>query len=480
MNVARKIAKNTGLLMIASLFTNIMALVWTIYTANYLGTAGLGIISAALALTSIFSVLADLGLSTYSTREVAKDNDNTKKYLSNIALIKVFLAIFTFILIYLFIVTKNYPPQSVDVTLIIGAYMIISSFSALFNAIFQGHQRMEFQTIGNIINSSLLLFGILLTIYYLKGNVITISLAYLFASIITLTYSIIVTSWKFTVPSFEFDWKFWKKTIIKALPFGISSVFTTIYFSIDSVMLSFMQGDVAVGLYTAPYKLLFAMLSIYGVYMMALFPFMSKFYVDSTDALKLTYRRSYKYMLILSLPVAVGTTMLAQEIILFIYTPQYLPSVAALQILIWSIVFMFVNGLSATLLGSIDKQMAVTKIAGIGAVVNIGINLIIIPIFSFYGASIATVFTEFLIMLLFTRIISKTEFSVGNIMLKDLWRILIPCIAMLGVLVFLKLPLLIMIFISAVVYIIGILITKALDDQDIAMIKGLIKKNRSN
>ncbi|MDP3034858.1 MAG: polysaccharide biosynthesis C-terminal domain-containing protein, partial [Methanobacteriaceae archaeon] len=135
---------------------------------------------------------------------------------------------------------------------------------------------------------------------------------------------------------------------------------------------------------------------------------------------------------------------------------------------------------SATLLGSIDKQMAVTKIAGIGAVVNIGINLIIIPIFSFYGASIATVFTEFLIMLLFTRIISKTEFSVGNIMLKDLWRILIPCIAMLGVLVFLKLPLLIMIFISAVVYIIGILITKALDDQDIAMIKGLIKKNRSN
>ncbi|MDO9626581.1 MAG: flippase [Methanobacteriaceae archaeon] len=479
MSVARKIAKNTGLLMIASLFTNIMAFLWTIYTASYLGTVGFGILSAALALTGIFSVLADLGLSTYSTREVAKDNDKTKKYLSNIALIKVFLAIFTFIVLYLTIMLKDYPAQSVDVILIIGIYMIFTSFTALFNAIFQGHQRMEFQTIGSIINSSLLLFGILLAIY-LKGDIITISLAYLFASIITLAYSIIVTSWKFTVPSFEFDMKFWKKTIINALPFGITGVFTTIYFWIDSVMLSFMQGDAAVGLYNAPYKLLLVMLSIYSVYMLALFPFMSQFYVDSSDALKLTYRRSYKYMLILSLPVAVGTTILAQEIILFIYTPQYLPSVLALQILIWSIVFMFINGLSANLLGSIDKQLAVTKITGIGAVVNVGINLVIIPIFSFYGASVATVFTEFLIMILFTRIVSKTEFSVGNTMLKDLWRILIPCIAMLGVLVFLKLPLLIMIFISAIVYIIGILLTKAIDNEDISMIKGMINKNRSN
>jgi O-antigen/teichoic acid export membrane protein len=475
--LAKKIARNTGLLMIASLFSNIMAFIWTIYTASYLGTVGFGILSAALALTGIFSVLADLGLSTYSTKEIAKDNKKTKKYLANVALIKVFLAIVSFAILYITVILKDYPAQSMNVTLIIGIYMLFTSFTALFNAIFQGHQKMEFQTIGNIMNSSLLLFGILLAIY-LKGDIITISLAYLFASIVTLLYSIIVTSWKFTVPSFEFDIKFWKETIIKALPFGITGVFTTIYFWIDSVMLSFMQGDAAVGLYNAPYKLLLVMLSLYSVYMLALFPFMSQFYVDSTDALKLTYRRSYKYMLILSLPVAVGTTMLAQEIILFIYTPQYLPSVVALQILIWSIVFMFVNGLSSNLLGSMDKQISVTKITGIGAVANIGINLVIIPIFSFYGASIATVFTEFLIMLLFTRIISKTEFSVGKAMLRDLWRILIPCMGMLVVLVFLKLPLLVMILISAIVYIIGILLTKAIDDEDIAMIKGIIKKTR--
>lgn len=478
MSVARKIARNTALLMIASLFTNIMAFVWTIYTARYLGTAGFGTLSAALALTGIFSVLADLGMSTYATREVARDNEKTRKLLGNIALIKCFLAVITVSLLYITVLFREYPPQSVTVTMIIGSYMIFTSFTGLFNAMFQGHQKMEFQTIGNIINSSLLLFGILLVIY-LKGDIIAISMAYLAASIITLLYSIGITSWKFTRPSLKYDRKFWKKTIINALPFGITGIFTTIYFWIDSVMLSFMQGDVAVGLYNAPYKLLFVMLSFYNVYMMALFPAMAQFYKGSSQSLKLTYTRSYKYMLIISLPIAVGTTMLAQEIILVIYGSQYLPAVAALQILIWTVVFMFLNGLSANLLGSIDKQLTVTKITGIGALVNIGINLAIIPIFSFYGASISTVFTEFFILILFTRVISKTEYSVGSTIFSDLWRILIPNLIMLGVLVYLEVPLFIMIVICGVVYVAGILLTKAIDEQDISIIKSIIGKNKS-
>ncbi len=107
MSVARKIARNTALLMIASLFTNIMALVWTIYTARYLGTAGFGTLSAALALTGIFSVLADLGMSTYATREVARDNEKTRKLLGNIALIKCFLAVITVSLLYITVLFKE-------------------------------------------------------------------------------------------------------------------------------------------------------------------------------------------------------------------------------------------------------------------------------------------------------------------------------------------------------------------------------------
>jgi O-antigen/teichoic acid export membrane protein len=135
---------------------------------------------------------------------------------------------------------------------------------------------------------------------------------------------------------------------------------------------------------------------------------------------------------------------------------------------------MFINGLSSNLLGSINKQLSVTKITGIGALVNIAINLAIIPVLSFIGASISTVFTEYLIMILFTYIISRTNYSVGRTIFNELWRIIVPNIVMLLVLVYVQLPLILMIILCGVVYMAGIFLTKAIDEQDINILKNMV------
>ncbi len=475
MSTARKIARNTGLLMVASIFTNLMAFIWTIYSARYLGTAGFGMLSAALAITGLFSILMDLGLSTYATREIARDKSKTRKYLDNISLIKCILTTSTLILIYAYLFISDYPPLALQVTMLMGIYYVLTSFTALFNCVYIAHERMEFQAIGNIINSTVLLGGILLVIS-LKGDIISFGMAYVFTGMVTLTYSLLMIFWKFSRFSFEFDRSFWKESLTIALPFGITGIFTTIYFWIDTVMLQTIQGDVSVGLYNASYKLIFVLLSIYNVYMASLFPVMAKFFTHSAQSLKLTYHRSVKFMLILSLPIAVGTTIMAQDIILLIYGTEYLPSVMALQILIWCIVFMFVNGLSSNLLGSADNQLTVTKVTAIGAGANIAINLVVIPIFSFIGASVATVLTEFILLVLFTRAISKTDYALGRDILTNLWRIILPNVVMLGVLVFIDAPLIIMVIICTLVYFAGILLTRALDEQDIAIIKSIFKK----
>lgn len=73
MSQVRTLARNTLFLLLATVFTNVAAFVWNVYLARYLGTAGFGILSTALALTGIFSILADLGIGTYLTREIARD-----------------------------------------------------------------------------------------------------------------------------------------------------------------------------------------------------------------------------------------------------------------------------------------------------------------------------------------------------------------------------------------------------------------------
>ena len=85
------------------------------YTARYLGAAGFGILSFALAFTGIFGVFSDLGLGTLTVREVARDKSLASKYLRNIAVMKIILVVITFGLIALTINLLGYPEQTIKV-----------------------------------------------------------------------------------------------------------------------------------------------------------------------------------------------------------------------------------------------------------------------------------------------------------------------------------------------------------------------------
>ena len=86
MNTVQRIAKNTGVLLVSQIASYIIGFFFVMYTARYLGAAGFGILSFALAFTGIFGVFSDLGLSTLTVREAARDKSLARKYFRNIAL----------------------------------------------------------------------------------------------------------------------------------------------------------------------------------------------------------------------------------------------------------------------------------------------------------------------------------------------------------------------------------------------------------
>src|SRR5690606_26688244 len=133
-----------------------------------------------------------------------------------------------------------------------------------------------------------------------------------------------------------------------------------------------------------------------SVYLLAVFPVMSRFYVESSESLRFTYRRSIKYLIMIAIPLISIVFFLAPDIIRIIYSEEYLRSVPALQVLILASAFMFINGVTSNLLGSADRQVTVTRITGLGALFNVAVNLLLIPGFNFMGASAATVLTELL------------------------------------------------------------------------------------
>jgi len=482
MNKLQIIAKNIGILLLSQIITLILGFLYIIYIARYLGTSGFGILSFALAFTGIFVILVDLGLNMLTVREVSRDKSLAGKYLGNTITLKIILALFTLSLIFLVVNIVKYPQETVNVVYLIGFSLIFGSFSGIFNSIFQAYEKMEYQSYGQIINSFLMFAGVLIAIY-LGLDLYAFASIYFIVSIIVLIYSFVICSWKFVLPKIEIDLNFWKLIILEALPFGLTSIFVLIYYYIDTVMISIIipNFNAIIGWYSAAYRIVMPLSFIPAIFFSSVFPVMANFYGTSEQSLNFAFEKSIKYMVIFGIPIATLITILANKIILLIYGESYFPSVIALQILIWTVPLIFIDSAFAYLFSSMNKQVTVAKIMAIVALFNILLNIILIPIYSYIGASFVTLASDLITLPLMMFVLSKTQFKVPFKILKDVTKVFIASIIMLIPLIILNdLNIFIIILISSLVYVATFLSLKGLDDEDIKIIKNIIPKKYKN
>lgn len=476
MNKIQIIAKNIGLLFISQIINLVFSFLYMIYTARYLGVVEFGILSFAIAFTGIFGVLVDQGFNMLTVREVSRDKSLASKYFGNILLIKIVLAIITVILIFLTLNLLKYPQNTVEVVYFMSLYIILGSFTGICYSIFQSYEKMEYQSLSQILNSILMFSGTLIAIF--RGfTVIGFSLIYFIVSLIVFIFSIWIVLWKFVLPKIEFDWTFWKLITIKALPFCLTSVFVVIYYYIDTVMLSIFlpNGNEVVGWYNAAYRLVIPLSFIPSIFFSSVFPVMSNFYKTSHNSLKFAFNRSFKYMTIIGIPIAVSVTILADKIILIVYGDSYLPATIALQILIWSMAFIFVNTSFSILLTSINRQSIVAKVTGIAALFNVILNIILIPHYSLVGASIATTAADLLNFSIMVFILSKTDYKLHISSFRYFIKVIISSFIMIFILIILgNINLFENILISFLGYITTFILLKGLDQDDIQILKNLI------
>lgn len=471
MNIVSRVAKNTGLMLLSKGISYIFGFLYVIYAARYLGAASFGLLSFAIAFTGIFEVFIDLGLNSLSTREIARDKSLTKKYLGNITVIKIILSLINFIIIAFLVNILQYPLQTVQIVYILTAYLILFNFSAMFFSIFQAYEKMEYQSLGQILFSLILIFSVYLSII-LDLNILGFALSYLFASLITLIYSIGVCVLKFTKPGFNINFDFWKSSIKLSLPISMFTFFSLIAFRVDTVLLSLLQGDSAVGYYTAAYKLMEATMILPAVFTAAIYPVFSNLYLSSKKSLKDSYKLSIKYITILGLPIAIGTTLLANQLILLIYNTSYVESVIALQILIWTTPIVFITYICTTLLISINKQNLLLKITFLGMIFNIFLNLILIPRYSFVGASIVTVMTEAIYLVFYIYYLSK---FIGKLKLQTILKTVLAG-TLMGIFIFyIKINLFLLIILSALLYFLILIALRTFNERDYAIFKKIIR-----
>lgn len=422
LNVVRRIAKNTIVLMAAGIVSGILGFLSTMYAARYLGVTAFGVLSFAMAFAEIFIVFSDLGLNTLIVRDVAKDRSLARKYMGNILVLKSILIVLSFGFIVFILHILHYPQRTIHVVYLIVLSLIWTTFRKMFNSIFRAFEKMEYISMGDILNSLLLFLGILFAIHS-KFHVVGFAFIYFIVCAFSLGYAIMTCMEKFVIPRIEMDWKFWKDVFRDAWPLGGMAVCIIIYFRIDTVMLSLMKGDATVGIYSVAFRLSEVMTVIPSIFISSVFPVMAKYHENSIDSSVKIYRKAIKYLSFLALPMALLITFLAKPIITIIYGNAFGESAVTLQILIWAAAIMYITMVLGTTFVVANKQLVNFKLTIIAVFLNIALNAILIPKYSYNGAAAATVITEVFGLFVGIFFLNRWGYKldVGNICRPHLW-----------------------------------------------------------
>ncbi|MDL2246548.1 flippase [Methanobrevibacter sp. OttesenSCG-928-K11] len=467
---------NMSWLMISQIIASICGFVWTILTARYLGVSDYGILAFAISVTGILAIVADFGISTHIVRKISSDFGLASKYLGNAFPLKSIFSIFSFLFILIILIILGYDEITITVTLLFTLEMIFKSMFNLCSGAFQAVEKGKYQSIGTTILNVILLIFIFIAVFIDLG-IIGISLAYLFANIIAFIYSFLALRKNIIKPNFQLDKDFSINLTKLAIPFALTTLFTTIYYSIDVVMITSMVGDYAAGLYNASYKLISFLSLFYGIYNAVVFPVMSKFYKNEKSLLNVSLEKSIKYLLLITIPLAVLTTFYSKEIIVLFFGPSYILASSILQILIWTVCFLFINGACSIFLNASYKEVAVTKIYLIAAVFNVIVNLILIPFYSYNGAAIATVLSDVLIFILAFYTLSKIGYLPKKSLVYDVIKIIIASVILAIVLYLLNMSLFVGVAVGIIIYLIAVLILRTVDEDDKYIVKEILGKN---
>lgn len=476
MRTVKRVAKNSLMIMLSATVTKILSLIFIIFATRYLGDIGFGKYSFVFALLSFFTVFIAFGMDTLVIREVAKDKSKSNAFLINSAALKSFLSLISWlVIIFLIAVLKKEPKINLGI-IIIGFSLLPNSIVGSFEAIFSAYEKMEYNTLIEIF-FRVVIVGLGLLVIFLDYGLITIFLVSLVASILAFLFCTYIYTNKIGKIKIEINYNLCKNLLKMSYAFALTGVFVAIYHRIDTVMLSIMKGDAPVGWYGAAYGLTESFLFIPAAICSAVFPVLSKLYGESKKSFNLAYKRSFKFLLLLAVPVGVGITVLADKIIPLVYKPEFDNSIIALRILIWAVAFIFLNAIMTSTLYVANKQKVVAKMTLVLVILNIGLNYFFIPRYSYVGASWTTVITEMVAFVFCYYVISKSICKIKSV--KPFFKSLLASLIMGFFLCYFKgLNLFMIIVLGGLLYIFILILLRAFTTEDKAFIKELLSFNR--
>jgi len=212
------------------------------------------------------------------------------------------------------------------------------------------------------------------------------------ATIFIISFLVIRRRFGEFVPKFNF--LVWKEFFSRSSLIACGMIFSVLYFRLDIVMLQMMTEEKTVGWYVAAYRLFEVTLILPHSFMLVLFPTLVEEYHTDESKFKKIFQKAARIFSVIGGGIAVGLWFFSDQIITLIYGEQFIPSVIVLSILSAGVFLFFMNFLLSNTLITSGREKTNTWNLVIATILNVLLNLALIPKYGAEGAAWATVFCE--------------------------------------------------------------------------------------
>ncbi len=411
-----RVARNSFWLIAQPLLMNAIAIVSTAYIARTLGPEDYGRFVTALAFIAMFVPVTNLGLRFVTIRDLASGTyvragaspgpEEMGSYVGRMLVLRLLLGLACAVVALAAVGVSGGSEETVRVTQIASAIIVLQAASSAFNDVFQAFEamklvaRVQFVMGLFIIGSSVSALLLGLGLYGLMG-------AYVLGNLLGTTIWIWHVRARGIVPRLSIDVPFWRRSLLVAAPLFFPNLVREAGTRFGVVLLGRFSGQHAVGTFGAANNLLDRLVVIPDGVCTALFPTLSGAYARSREVAGKIYRTFFRLFLVVGLPIAVGTTVLAEPITYLIFGREYENTPLALAILAWGLFLNFLAYLQGWTVAAIRQERRGFFVPIACTAAYLGLAVALMPGFQEIGLAVATLALPGVSFLLFRPIIRE-------------------------------------------------------------------------
>jgi O-antigen/teichoic acid export membrane protein len=371
------ISRNISYLVGGQVTTWTLAAIWTVVVPRQIGPTGMGQLVTAWASTSILFMVAGLGTRVLVITEIARDPASASDHVASAIAGRLILFIPGAALMVAYVHLAHFDQYQVLLLVVATASMPFVLANDVFQAAFQGLERMQYLAYLDVIYKTMFTAGCIVLVL-LGFNALGVVLLGSASAVLVFAISV---HWVRR----HFDLLWWtnvaqiRRTAVASLPFWATTVFLTIYTWIDSVMLALLASPKEVGWYGVSTKLFATLLFIPVIIGTATLARLTATHKNGRESFKRELTPIVESTLVISFPIAAGMVAIAGPLVALLYGPAFAESAPVLAILGLAIPATYLNIIVNQSLIASKRQIVWTKVMAVSAVLNPLLNLFAIP-----------------------------------------------------------------------------------------------------